>query len=919
MTDNQPEKGGSQATGPRSMAVGGSVCVAVTGDGAQVVMLPAEAVRWAQEVDAPQGAGNLPGSASGIFVGRKDELAELHRLLTDQGNATITQASRTRVIHGLGGVGKSTLALHYAHKHRRTYKLVWWINADRTEQITASLATLATRLCPQWATTAGAQERAAWAILWLQWHPGWLLVFDNVENPDDLGHYLGALPDGHHLATSRIATGWHAIAPTLPLGLLDADTAVSLLGTLAFGDEQTLTPEQRQDAAALAAELGYLPLALEQAGAYLFETGTSLAEYRGLLGQVMDTAAGGIDPERTIARIWRHTLTAIEDRNPLAVRLLNTMVWLAPDNIPRTLLTPFSPEPLALGETLGALHPYNMISYSADRQNVSVHRLVRNVLRHQATIDADGRPVSREEAERLIRQAVPDEDTHSPQWEQLLPHVLALAESALPNSPASSETDDTYQAAALYLHHQGRDAHAIPLLELILDRCEQVLGDTHPNTLNSRNNLANAYRSAGDLQRAIPLHEATLAQYEQVLGDTHPNTLDGRNNLAHAYESAGDLQRAIPLYEATLAQYEQVLGDTHPNTLNSRNNLANAYESAGDLQRAIPLHEATLAQYEQVLGDTHPNTLNSRNNLAHAYRSAGDLQRAIPLHEATLAQYKQALGDTHPDTLASREYLASAYKSVGDLQRAIPLFKATLTQREQVLGVTHPDTLASRNDLANAYRSAGDLQRAIPLLETTLAQHEQVLGDTHLGTLTSRKYLADAYRSAGDLQRAILLLETTLAQFEQVLGFANPNTLITRNSLADAYNSVGDLQQAIPMFEVTLSQCEQVLGDTHPITLATRNDLAKSYLSAGDSQRAIPLFEAALTQGEQVRGVTHPDTLASRNNLAAAYRSAGDLQRAIPLYEATLTQCEQVLGDTHPNTLATRKILAAARAASESV
>jgi hypothetical protein len=267
------------------MVVDGDVGVAITGDGARVVMLPAEAVRWAKEVEAPPGAGNLPGSASGVFVGRDEELAELRRLLAAEGEAAVTQVSGVRAVHGLGGIGKSTLALHYAHTYRLRYTLVWWINAASTEQIVTSLAALATRLCPQWATTVGLQERAAWAMLWLQWHPGWLLVFDNVEDPADLRHYLGTLPDGHHLATSRTATGWHTIAPTMPLGLLDADVAVDLLCTLVFGPEHAPTPEQRTDAAALAADLGYLPLALEQAGAYLFETGTSLAQYRQMLGR----------------------------------------------------------------------------------------------------------------------------------------------------------------------------------------------------------------------------------------------------------------------------------------------------------------------------------------------------------------------------------------------------------------------------------------------------------------------------------------------------------------------------------------------------------------------------------------------------------------------------------------------------------
>ncbi|MBL1068139.1 tetratricopeptide repeat protein, partial [Streptomyces sp. 7-21] len=596
-------------------------------------------------------------------------------MLTDQGEAAVTQASGIRAIHGLGGIGKSTLALHYAHTYRRAYTLVWWINAASTEQIVTGLAGLATRLCPQWAATAGIEERAAWAVVWLQWHPGWLLIFDNVEDPADLHHYLGTLPDGHHLATSRIATGWHKIAPTMPLGLLDTDAAVDLLCSLAFGRAHTPTSEQRRDAAALAADLGYLPLALEQAGAYLFETGTLLADYRQMLGQVMDTAAGGIDPERTIARIWHHTLAAIKGRNPQAVTLLNAMAWLAPDGIPRSLLAPLCSDLLTLNEALGALHAYNMISFSADRQSVSVHRLVQTVLRHQHA-DSDGYPPGRQEAEHLIQQATLDDDTDTDtaQWERLLPHVIAVADSTPPRSPASTATAGAYHAAAQYLYRQGRDAHTIPLRTAALTQCEQVLGTTHPHTLTSRNNLAGAYESAGDLKRAIPLYETTLTQREQILGTTHPDTLAIRNNLAYAYQAAGDLKRAIPLYETTLTQREQVLGTTHPDTLTSRNNLAYAYQAAGDLKRAIPLYETTLTQCEQVLGTTHPDTLTSRNNLAYAYESAGDLKRAIPLYETTLTQREQVLGTTHPDTLTSRNNLAYAYESAGDLKRAIPLY-----------------------------------------------------------------------------------------------------------------------------------------------------------------------------------------------------------------------------------------------------
>ncbi|MFF3781916.1 FxSxx-COOH system tetratricopeptide repeat protein [Streptomyces sp. NPDC001933] len=815
-----------EASGERSIAAQ-SIGLAVSGD-VRFVNLPPQAVQWAREVEAPPSTVNLPGSASGVFVGREDALDRLRCMLTDSGDAAVTQ---TGAVHGLGGIGKSTLALHYAVRYRDAYTLVWWINAESPELIEAGLGALATRLCSHWACGATAEERTAWAVAWLQWHPGWLLVFDNVEHPDQLRPYLGSLPGGHHLATSRKATGWHTIGPTLPLDLLGPTASVDLLCEIAYG-RRTPTPEQREEAEALAAELGYLPLALEQAGAYLHQTGKEIAAYRRALPRMLSKHSEGTDPERTVARVWNQSLKAIRERDPLAVTLLNAAAWLAPDNIPRTLLTPLASDADeaddAVDEALGVLHAYNMITLSG--ATFSVHRLLQVVLRTSTPGTDHPTTTGRSTAEQALLAALPPSKAPLPvatrQWEELMSHVTALAAS-LPPAAATETTFDLFDRAAAHARQAEQTARAVPLLERIAAQREQVLGDAHPDTLSSRNDLAQAYGNAGDLARAIPLFEATLAQREQVLGDAHPDTLSSRNDLAQAYGNAGDLARAIPLFEATLAQREQVLGDAHPNTLSSRNNLACAYERVGDLARAIPLHEATLAQREQVLGDTHPNTLSSRNNLAYAYERVGDLARAIPLHEATLAQREQVLGDTHPDTLTSRNNLAYAYGSVGDLARAVPLYEATLAQCEQVLGDAHPDTLISRSNLAHVYGSVGDLARAVPLYEATLAQREQVLGDAHPDTLISRNNLAHVYGSVGDLARAIPLHEATLAQREQVLGDTHPDTLSSRNSLAYAYERAGDLARAVSLFEATLAQCEQVLGDTHPKTLASRNNLAR--------------------------------------------------------------------------------------------
>ncbi|MFE7217067.1 tetratricopeptide repeat protein, partial [Streptomyces sp. NPDC057611] len=649
------------------------------------------------DVEAPLGLHNLPDLPTKVFVGRDEALATLAAAM-EQGSKAITQT-----VQGLGGVGKTTLALHYAHTHRDAYQLMWWIRGDTSEQITTDLASLATRINGG-ATGRTTAEDAEWAIGWLQTHPGWLLILDNAEHPNTIRHLISQLHHaGRHLITSRFANGWTTTPLTLPL--LTPAASLDLLTRLTGLTD----PDNQRNARLLADELGHLPLALEQAGAFITQSRIPVSAYRDLLRQhpaeTTSTAPAGSDPQRTMARIWRITLDALHRDTPLAVDILRTAAWYAPTAIPRTLLAPLTDNPVSYAQALSQLAAYNMITLEAD--TFSVHRLIQTIARTPdpaTTDDADPHrthdtiTTARHHTTTLLRTALPDEPNTNvagwPVWRTLLPHAEALLTAAKP-SHDTEDTDLLLTVTANYLQNQGQITQAITYYKRSLDASTRLHGHDHSGTLVSRNNLAYAYESAGDLGRAIPMYEQTLTDRERTLGDDHPDTLASRNNLAYAYESAGDLGRAIPMYEQTLTDRERTLGDNHPSTLASRNNLASAYDSAGDLGRAIPLFEQTLTDRERVLGDNHPSTLASRNNLACVYHAAGDLGRAIPLFEQTLTDREQVLGDNHPDTLASRNNLAGVYRAAGDLGRAIPLFEQTLTDREQVLGDNHPDTIAS--------------------------------------------------------------------------------------------------------------------------------------------------------------------------------------------------------------------------------
>ena len=694
--------------------------------GTQVISppLPEQAFRPWAEVAVPPGLSNLP--RPGLFVGRASELARLDAALAGPGGVVV------QAVHGLGGIGKSTLAAHWAAAHADDYTLTWWITAATAADIDAGLAALAVALQPALSGVLSLEALREGTVQWLAARSGWLVILDNVTDPADVAPLLARAPAGRYLITSRRASGWHATAVPVRLDVLDPAEAQALLSTIVSPGR----PGEADGAAELCAELGFLPLAIEQVGAYLAQAGVTPREYLGLLAcypaAMYQAAPEGGDAARTIARIWRVTLDRLGD-DPLAGQVLRILAWYAPDAIPRTLLDGLA-DPPALLRAVGRLAAYSMLT--ADMATLAVHRLVQAVTRTPDPDDPHRYPQAiddaRDQATRQLAAALPAPQDPSgwPVWRMLLPHIDVLAS----HTPPDTDTETIaylLNQAGWFLSNQGQVARSAVHLQRALADRQRVLGQDHPDTLSSRNNLANAYQTAGDLGRAIPLYEQALADRQRVLGAHHPDTLSSRNNLARAYQTVGDLGRAIPLFEQALADSLRVLGQDHPQTLTSRNNLARAYLDLGDLGRAIPLFEQALAERQRVLGAHHPATLSSQNNLARAYRAAGDLGRAIPLFEQALADRQRVLGQDHPGTLTSCNNLADTYQTAGDLGRAIPLYEQALADRQRVLGQDHPDTLTSQNNLARAYRAAGDLGRAIPLFEQALADSIRVLGTDH--------------------------------------------------------------------------------------------------------------------------------------------------------------------------------------------
>jgi hypothetical protein len=640
-----------------------------------------------------------------FLAGREELLAELDTRLAagDEG-----AGPRVVALYGLGGAGKTSVALEYAHRHLAECGVVWQLPAEDATVLAGGLSELAAELGLADGPDAGNPVARLHAALVRR--DDWLLIFDSVPDPAAIDGWLPPAGRGRVLITSQYPF-WPG-GQALEVRLLNQATAAEFLMTRtdASADEEAAAVE-------LAGELDGLPLALEQAAAYMRATGRDIPGYLELFREWwVELLARGelIGYDKRVTTTWAVAFTEVGQSGP-ASGLLRLVACCAAEYIPlrlllrprpglaaavgaevAPLLMPLLNDPIACDDAVAGLRRYSLIS-APHHGIVSVHRLVQKIT--MAQLDLGVAEDWRRGAAALIEAALPDDADDPANWPVfavLLPH----AQTAL--TSASYGIDK----AATYLRAIGEHRTALDLQRQILTACDLDLGAKHPRTLTARASLATLTGEAGAPAAARDQFAELLPVLTLVLGAEHPATLRARASLAYWTGETGAPAAARDQFAELLLVLTRVLGAEHPATLAARRNLARSTGDAADAAGARNQFAALLPIQERVSGGRHPDTLTVRASLAHWTGMAGDPAVARDQYAELVPIREQLLGAEHPRTLVARAGLARWTGKAGDPAGARDQYAELLPLLERVLGVEHPDTRDARASLAQGAREA---------------------------------------------------------------------------------------------------------------------------------------------------------------------------------------------------------------------
>ena len=685
----------------------------------------------------------VPYRRNAFFQERARVLAKLRETFGDWQAASqpVLQA-----LSGLGGIGKTQVAVEYAYRYAPDYGAVLWVRAETETSRLASVQQIAQALKLPNIETQSSEAVLTAVLSWLSQNPQWLLVFDNADQPEQLIPMLPKWGHGHVLITSR-AQRFDSLGLVQPVRLdtLSSEEAVAFL----FGRTERSPDDSREAAAAqeIAAELGGLPLALEQAAAYSVDRQirfqdylTSYRQHRWAVLQRSRPTAG--EYAKSVATTWSLNFRQVEIDSPAAAALLRISAFLAPDGIPydlfehgceafalplRSALAIAQGDPTCVPELLTPLSRFSLVTIDPDDRSYSLHRLVQEAVRGDLGVDENACQYCAMHAIDIVGTVFPDiEFDHWPLCNRLLPHALACQRWIEQYDYRSAGAARLLNQMGQYLTRCGQYAEAEPLLLAAVAMRRQLSGDSHLDVAESLFNLGLLYRAQARFDEAETQHKTALTIRQTLLDEDHADIATSLNHLAALHYYQKRFAEAESLQQAAIAMRTRLFGEDHLDLAISLNNLGLLYLEQQRPDAAESLFLRVYDIHKRQLGDSHPETATVLNNLAMAYHAQQRFDEAEASFQTALATYRNLFGDEHPTVATILNNIARLHKAQGKHASAQKLFEQALTLRRNALGHKHPDVASTCCDLAELLACQGQQQAAVDLLVSAL----ELRGDT---------------------------------------------------------------------------------------------------------------------------------------------------------------------------------------------
>jgi len=807
--------------------------------------------------------GNVP-PRNPHFTGRRALLEDLaERLRTADLAAVLPQA-----IHGMGGVGKSQLAIEYVYRYLNEYNVIWWIPAERPQQILAAMAELARDLdLPVGPEANTAVPAVREALRKGQPYDKWLLVFDNAEDLDAVRSVVPTGGPGKILVTSRNAD-WSLESDTLEVDVFDRPESVRLL--------QRRDPNiTDRDAQLLAEALGDLPLAIEQAASWLAATGMSAGEYLELLQSRVELleATGSQVSDRSVAAAWTMSLDRLEETSPAAMQLLEICAFFAPEPITRALFSNVRTagsedtpddldlalrDPIKLNKAFRDIQRYALARINHRTSTIELHRLVQAVVRSR--VPQERQSEVRHRGHRLLAAADPREPDTIAHWERyqaLISHVLASGAVTCDDPWVRDLVFDIVK----YLYRWGDHEGCERLARDVFNAWTEILGPNSPETLKVAKYYGYILWINGKFTDASKIGEEALRIYESNFEAGDEDVIDAKLQFARDLHTAGHFERAVAVVREALVEARRSLGGEDPKTLYASHQLGVSLRLAGQFEEAGEIDTETLRLRTDVLGADDFETLQTFNGLTIDQRERGEYNHACQSQERVFARHQLLFGENNPATTRAGRNLAVARRKAGDHAGALSLSREMEKRFRERYGGRYPDAVASAMNLA-----------------VDLRQNKDLGGSKERGADTLRIY-------------------------EELLGEKHPFTMSARTNQAITLRLLGELQKALDFDQIAVEGLRETIGEDHPLSMIAATNLASDHYALGEYQIAFELDTDTLDRSRRVNGEDHPSTLAVNANLALDLRALGRVGEADAMHQDVVARYRRVLGDGHPATV----------------